>query len=370
MGLGHTMMRTFGLAAAFASGASALFAGGLERTTQSPAILFEDGRYFEVNMGLGFPDVSGVAGAITPGARSGNMTENFLNFGFAYKADLSDKLSYALVYDQPYGAKVAYPDIATTGYFAGGSTAEFKSHALSGILKYNVNDNVSVYGGLRAQSIKAEADVTFLSYTADTDADFRLGYLVGAAYEKPEIALRVALTYHSKVNHKLDTVENSAGSATVNGESVTEIEMPQAINLEFQSGVAEDTLVFGSVRWVDWSESDISPATYIADFGGSPLVSFTDDRTTYTLGVGRRLNETWSIAGSVSYEETTGSITGNLAPTDGFKSVGLAAIYSKDNVKITTGIRYVEVGRAFTTAAATFENNSAIGAGVKVGWSF
>lgn len=355
------MIRTLGMAAVGICGASATLAGGLERTTQSPAVIFENGRYFELNFGYGAPDVSGIAGAITPGANSGNMTESYLNFGFAYKADINDRMSYALIYDQPYGADVAYP--TGTGYFAAGSTAEFNSHALTGILKYKMNDNVSVYGGLRLQSIQAEADVTFLSYSADTDADYRLGYLVGAAYERPEIALRVALTYISAIKHKLDTTEN------IGPPSVTEIEMPQAVNLEFQTGVAEDTLVFGSVRWVDWSESDISPAAYVGAFG-SPLVSFADDRTTYTLGVGRRLNENWSLAGSVSYEKTTGSITGNLAPTDGYRSIGLAAIYNKDNMEITTGVRYVDIGRADTTAAATFEDNSAIGVGVKVGWTF
>lgn len=355
------MIRKIGMLAAFAGSATAAHAGGLEQTTQSPAILFEEGRYFEFNSAFRAPDVSGTLGA----ASSGNIGVNSLSFGFGYKADLNGDWSYALIYDQPYQASVDYP--TGTGYPFEGSSADFESHALTGLLKYNVNENVSVYGGLRFQSIQAEAVVISpalpVTYTADTDPDWQLGYVVGAAYEKPEIALRVALTYHSAVKHELDTLEFGAPSPA------TDIEMPQAVNLEFQSGVAEDTLVFGSVRWVEWSESDINPAVY-STFGVGPLVSFNDDRTTLTLGAARRLNETWAIAGSVSYEKTTGSITGNLAPTDGFRSIGLAAIYNKDNVEITAGVRYADIGRADTTASAVFEDNSAIGVGLKVGWSF
>ena len=362
------LLVTTSLAALIAAGSA--MAGGLERTTQSMAILFEEGRTLEFNLGFGAPSVSGTvaAGAVS----SGNMTENFLNFGVAYKADLNDRLSYALIYDQPYGAKVDYPGVFGVDlYPAAASEAEFSSHALTAVLKYKLENNVSLYGGLRAQTIAAEADVPFLGlYTAEGERDLGFGYLVGAAYEKPEIALRVALTYSSEINHSLRTTESSTALGAGNV-SDTDITMPQAITLDVQSGVAENTLVFGSIRWVEWSESDITPADYATISGGGSLVSFADDRTTYTLGVARRLSETWSIAGSISHEETTGSITGNLAPVDGFTSVGLAAIYTKDNMKVTTGLRYVDLGPATTTVlSGDFDGNSAIGLGVKVGFTF
>lgn len=344
-------------------------AGGIERTTQSTAILFEEGRYMELGLSAGFPSVSGVGGPANPtaGVPTGNMTEDFLNFGISYKADLNDTWSYAIIYDQPFGADVFYP--TTTGYIFGGSNADFTSHALTGIVQYNMGNGGSVFGGLRAQSIEAEAEIAFAGYTVEGDRQFRLGYVLGAAYEKPEIALRVALTYNSAIDYELDTFETSGLGANP---SQTDITTPQSLNLEFQTGVAEDTLVFGSVRWVEWSEFNIAPDDYLAipAFGGRPLVEFADDRITYTIGVGRRINEQLSLLGSVSYEETTGSITGNLGPTDGFASVGLGAIYRKDNMKVTAGVRYVDLGNANTTANGVFTDNSAVGAGVRVGWSF
>ena len=126
---------------------------------------------------------------------------------------------------------------------------------------------------------------------------------------------------------------------------------------------------------MNWGDFDISPADYIVLTGGTPLVSYPDDIITYTLGVGRRLNDMWSVAGSISYEEHLGLPIGNLGPTDGRLGATLAAVYTNGNMKITTGISYVDVGNADTIVGATFPagvftGNSAIGAGVRVGFSF
>lgn len=347
---------------ALAVTASSAIAGGLERTPQSMAILFEEGRYMELSFGIVSPDVSGVLGA-----PSGDMLATYSTLGLAYKADLNEDLSYAIIFDQPYGADTSYP--TGTGNPFAGSTAEVNTNAITGVLQYNMGNGASVYGGLRAQTLQAEAAIlpATAAYSVESDTNFTLGYLVGAAYERPDIALRVSLTYHSETTHDLELTEASVFGP---GSEVQDVTMPQALNLEFQTGVAEDTLVFGSVRWVEWSETVVNPQVYRDNIAPVPLVFFEDDRITYTLGAGRRLNETWSVLGSLSYEENTGSQTGNLGPTDGFTSVSLGAIYRKDNMKITGGVRYADIGDATSFSGAVFENNDAIAAGVRVGWSF
>ena len=171
------------------------------------------------------------------------------------------------------------------------------------------------------------------------------------------------------MEHSLDTTE-TVGAATAS--SVTDITTPDSLHLEFQTGVAADTLLFGGVRWVDWSEFTIDPQEYSNNvpLGSPPLVFYLDDRITYTLGVGRRLSEMWSVAASVSYEEHTGSVTGNLGPTDGLLSVTLGGSYTKDNMRITGGISYVDIGDATTYVGAQFNGNSAVGVGLKVGYTF
>lgn len=356
------MKRLILASAAMATLASGALAGGLERTPQSMAVLFEEGRYVELSFGAVSPDVSGNSAG---GAASGDIFDTYFNLGLSYKADLNSQFSYAIIFDQPYGADTVYP--AGTLHPFAGTTAKIRSNALSGVLQYNLGNGASVYGGLRAQTLQAEAVLTAIpGYSIESDTNLSLGYLVGAAYERPDIALRVALTYHSEVTHDLELTESLAATP-----ETQDVVLPQALNLEFQSGIAEDTLVFGSVRWVEWSATAIDPAVYDAlTAPAPPLVFFTDDRITYTLGLGRRLNETWSVLGSVSYEESTGSATGNLGPVDGFTSVSLGAIYTKDNMKITGGIRYADIGDATSFSDAVFEDNSAIAAGVRVGWSF
>ncbi len=367
------MRRIFFAVAVVGIGASGASAGGLDRTGQPIGVIFEEGRYFELSFGAVSPSVSGVAVPALGGGSSGDMTDSYFQFGMAYKADINENLSYAVIIDQPFGADVDYA--TGTGYFAGGSSAELNTLAVTGIIKYTTDNNFSVYGGARAQTLEAEAVVPFVDgYSATTEKDHSFGYLVGAAYEKPEIALRVALTYNSKIEHSFAATEISGTFGGPNS-STTEITTPQSINLDFQTGVAEGTLVFGGVRWADWSDFDISPSDYIVLTGGTPLVSYPNDVITYTLGLGRRLNENWSVAGSVNYEKHHGDPTGNLGPTDGRLGATLAAVYSKDNMKVTAGVSYIDVGNADTVVGAIFPGgiftgNSAIGAGVKVGFRF
>jgi len=74
---------------------------------------------------------------------------------------------------------------------------------------------------------------------------------------------------------------------------------------------------------------------------------------------------------TLGYEPSDGELTGNLGPTDGFRSIGLAATYTRDNLKITGGVRYVELGDATTNiVSASFTDNSGVGVGVRIGYSF
>ena len=356
---------TLGALVMTAGGAAA---GGIERANQSVGVIFETGNYAEFSVGRVMPDVSGVAVPALGGFPSGNMALDFTQLGGAIKFKLGENLDAAIIFDQPFGADASYPLVP--GYFARGTTAELTTNDVTGVLKYRLPSNISVYAGVRYEVMDAQASIPFAGgYTVSGARDGGVGYLIGAAYEKPEIALRVALTYNSEVKHSLATTEFGAPSPE------TAINSPQSVNLEFQTGVAANTLVFGSVRWVDWTSFAISPAVYSTVVSpGNPLVSYASDTVTYTLGVGRKLNEHWSVAASLGYEKPTGDSSSNLAPADGKRSVTLAAIYATGNMKITGGVTYVDVGDTFTelggATAANFTGNQAVGVGVKVGFSF
>ena len=373
------MLRTaFMAATALVTLPSIALAAGIERNAPSTRVLFEDGRYIEFSFSSVSPDLNGTGGLLDPtNGGTGDLFERFSTFGAAYKADLGNGLSYAFILSNSYGVDTNYPVIATSGY--SGTSATLDGNELAAILAYDVNERVTVYGGARAQTIEAEAFFPFfgllgtppapgVTYDVQAERDLGFGYLVGAAYQIPDIALRVALTYYSSIEHELDTVETITGSPLIN--SSVDIETPQSVNLEFQTGIAEDTLLFGSVRWVDWSEFAISPTAF-SGIVGQPFVDYQEDWTTYTLGVGRRFNEQWSGAIQVSHEPAAGFLPlTTLGPVDGRTSLGLAATYTIDQVKITGGVTYAELGNTQNFAGTNFDDGDAIGFGFRVGYSF
>ena len=115
--------------------------------------------------------------------------------------------------------------------------------------------------------------------------------------------------------------------------------------------------------------------------GGGSLVSYDNDSTTYTLGLGRKFSDSLSGAVFIAHEASGGGFAGNLGPTDGYTSLGLGLTYTRDNMKITGGVSYAKLGNAKTAAPAAlgapagttlgeFKDNDLIGVGVKVGFSF
>ncbi|MFQ1702217.1 outer membrane protein transport protein [Loktanella agnita] len=376
------MKKVFTTGAALLLTTSIASAGGIERSVPSVGLLYEDGTYLELNFGYVSPEISGtqaltLSATSTEGTKSGNMVEDYTQLSLGYKQDLSDTLSMALIFDQPAGADVAYP--ADTDYVYAGAEASVDTNAFTALVNYKLQNSMNLYGGVRAISTSGEVELPFVpgggyEMTTSTETDF--GYVIGAGWERPEIAARVSLTYHSEVTHDFDSDETLGGSTASTEFSTT---IPQSVTLEAQTGVAADTLVFGSIRWVDWSEFDITPPNFEGASGS--LVDYEDDTITYNVGVGRRFNDTWSGALTLGHEPTVGGFAGNLGPTDGNTALGTAVTYTAGNMKITGGVRYIWIGDAETeapaafpvpegTTLAEFEDNNAIAAGLRIAYNF
>lgn len=375
-------------ASALALAAGTAQAGGIDRSGQGLGSLFEAGRYLELSFGSVSPSVTGNDVALFGGGATGNVAADYTQIGLSYKYDINEKLSFALVIDQPFGADVEYD---ATSAALGGTSATAKSTAVTGLLRYKTSDRFSVHGGIRAQRSSASVNLSGAAYGAvngysvNLASDTALGYVVGAAYEIPDIALRVALTYNSAVKHSFATTESGPlidpdgpgpiGSLPLlNGTSVTNVKTPQSINLDFQTGVAKDTLVFGQVRWADWSSFRLDPARFVAVTGGG-LIDL-EDSFTYSIGVGRRFNENWSGSFSLQYEDKGDPLVSPLAPTNGRLGATIAAVYTKENMKVTAGINYTKLGDAQPetgtpdVARANMTGNSSVAFGLRVGFKF
>ncbi|MFV0292339.1 MAG: OmpP1/FadL family transporter [Paracoccus sp. (in: a-proteobacteria)] len=369
-----------GAVAVLATSAPA-FSAGVERSTQSIGILFEEGNYAEFSAQVTNPNIDGTD---IMGFRTKGVAEDFNTVGLAYKHQFSPALSAALIIEHPYGADIDYPVQADGGsIMLGGTKANVESAHISGILRYKFNDSFGVHGGLRVT--KASGDITLnglayggapptgvSSYRAKMQDDTAVGWLAGISWERPDIAARVALTYYSEIEHDFKTTERF-GALTVN-QGTTTVKTPKQIALDFQTGVAANTLVFGQIRRIYWSDFRVDPPFFTSKVP-SGLVNL-EDSTTYTLGVGYRFNEQWSGSAAITYEPEGDDLVSPLAPVNGQLGLTLAGVYTQDNWKITGGINYTKLGDSKPetgdpdTVRADMTDNSAVSLGLRIGYRF
>ena len=325
-------------------------AGGIDRSGQWITPIFDKSNVVQFSIGSVDPNVTGSLGTTDSATRYNPVS-------FSIKQSITDKVDVAVIVDQPFGANIRY----TSGPFNGGF-ADVTSKAMTFVGRYKYNDNFSVHAGARAQSMTG----TIISGSGmlSASSDYAWGALVGAAYERPDIAMRVALTYNSAIKNKLSGMHNFATPVSGSHES------PESLNLEFQTGIAADTLLFGSVRHAKWAGGSLE-TTPVS--GGATInwVNFRDDSTSYTLGVGRKINDKLSLAVTLGYEDA-GTRPGNtpLAPTNGYKSIGLGASYNvTDSLKVSGGLQYVKLGDQ-SVGPVNFTDNEAVGFGLKLAYSF
>ncbi|MFS4583259.1 OmpP1/FadL family transporter [Phaeobacter sp. C3_T13_0] len=367
------MKRYLATSAVLALASGSAMASGLDRTGQPIGIIFEEGTYAEFSIATTSADVSGNdRTALNPfGSATGDVGDRFNMFSAGYKRDINDQLSFAVIFDQPWGVDIAYP--VGNSLLLGGTTAEANSNAITALLRYKFNDRFSIHGGLRYQEIDGEINLAGGAYAAipggtynvRVNKDGAFGWVAGIAYEIPDIALRAALTYSSEITHNFDTNENLSPGVTTSAETKT----PQSVNFDFQTGIATDTLLFANVRWAEHSVTDLIPTTL-----GRDLIDL-DDSVTYTIGVGRKFNENWSGSLAFIYEDVDGDDrVSPLAPTQGMEAIRLGVQYQQDKMKISAGIRYTKLGDAVASPGgvpvANFRDNDAVSFGLKVGYSF
>lgn len=362
------MIRFATATAALLATTAVVHAGDIGRTDQSVRLLFEqvgeNNTYFELSFGYVDP-TAGADGVTDP---LGDFVVP--GFGLLYRA--TDKISFSVNYDTPFGAD--------TGFAAGapffGGFAEIDTDALTVLARYEFGGGFSAHGGFRALSAGGQittlvAPPLFTNLVADSDTGF--GYVIGGAYEIPEIALRVALTYNSTIDLDFNGVETPIippTGAPAGAPTPTEftVEFPDSINLEVQSGIAEDTLAFGSIRHVFFDGFSLATPT-------GQFVNFTSDSTTVVLGVGRRFSEQWS--GQVSYTyRSEGTIPSDtaLSPTTGLNAITVGARFDQPAYSISGGVTYGIPGDQIVENAIAgpqnFDDNEVVAVGLRVGFRF
>lgn len=301
----------------------------------------------------------------------------------------------------------------------GQTKVDVHTENLSFIFGYQPIENLNIYAGpvyQRARgdvSLRGQAYSLFNGYDARIKETGEVGWLAGVAYQIPDIALKASLTYRSEIKHEAKTNESlalldkmnpadlqkllvdglgltPAQIASLGKKGKTEVTTPQSVNLDFQSGIMENTVAFVNLRWVDWSSFKIQPTQFgniskaigslVNKPNGFNLVEYSKDQWTVTTGVGRKFNDQWAGNVSIGWDSGAGNPVTTLGPTKGYWSLGLGGQYSpaKDYF-IQAGVRYFWLGdaKAQTGAqsgtsdyVAKFDKNHALGYALKIGYRF
>jgi len=346
--------------------AGSVVAGGSDIILMPSEVLFEKGNYAEVSVVNVSPNVTG-----TNIAPTGSMYKDYSAKTFAFKVQVSPKVSVGFADYLSAGIYLDYANAGgnpATGITLANVDLSIKSRMLAA--KYQFDDNFSAFAGLKRSTVRpATANVLNAprgNLSIASVSDNALAF--GVAFEKPEIALRVSALYQKKTYFSLP-MTSSSSVALINGKAG----LPESVTIRFQSGVAKDTLIYGSIHKARWGKSQIYFDGEPASAGTLVQKSTYDNSSTYNLGVARKLGEDFGLSASYTYEPgkaPTGASP--LATTNGKTSFSLGGKYTKGRTSFSLGVSRVKVGDKELTApfASRFTDNTTNVVAAKIGLNF
>ncbi|WP_057461143.1 outer membrane protein transport protein [Pseudovibrio sp. POLY-S9] len=364
-----TLAQTTVLGCAVSMIPAAAFAGGW--STEGIAdydLLFADGKfvvetqatYADRNVDFKNAKTSQNGGtAVTTDSDASDIAPNIAVFSGAVKVELLENLDLYARLNQSYLIR-EQPGFDWNGRYAIGET-NADALGFDAMLSYkhevSKGNFVRVFGGLRSVTVDYEqlskTDGSRLGF-GDLDTDINVdserqyGYRIGAAFERPEIALRAMIAYESAIDLKLDGALNIQNLGSY--DSVAKATLPQSIEAKIQTGIAPKWLATLGVKWTDWSVLDELAvdvaAPGLAAVGVDPRLGAIpgsvvrglgySDGWIVEAGVGHQLTEKLSVGSSVTWDKGIGG------PYSDTYSLSLGGSYDfAKNVKFTLGGRAI-----------------------------
>ena len=317
----------------FLSGAM-VFAGGFDNSGRPFDIIFGDQNALLVNVKFIQPliDLSVSRdlgqGQGMPNEAVENIISPHIDGMLGVRWQLNDEFNCALQLEQPFRFHTRYPDdrLSYQSDVSDSSTqvpapveSEYKSQSVTlacrmGIAFSHSADSfsmsrLSLIAGPKYQRIEGHfsSDLTqsdlgeFDNYRANLKGSEEWAYILGLAYEIPELAFRLSVFFHNEVEHQLSgqtfaPLPDFSGtlSQPLRGETLT----PKALHLNLQSGIAEDWLAFLNLRWGDWSSVD----EILVQAGplSQQLSMFAHDTLNYELGLANRVSQRLNLGGQLA----------------------------------------------------------------------
>lgn len=342
-------------AAVLALPAQLACADGLDFVQPNMSILFEPGTVLQSFGATVQPRVRGT-GAFPVPSRSGEIAKSFGLGQASFKTDLGERNHLGVFLTTPWGVHANYAP--GTDFPLQGTAVDVTATRLVAVLRHEISPSVSVLAGANYETARGSATALSFGYSANFKSSGGAGYLLGIAYEHPETASRVSLTYESRISHTMAVTER-LGSSVAPGRF--KLDYPASATLEFSTAISRKNAIFGSARWAQWSKFSISPPLLSTV---QPLLALANDSLTFRLGVGHKFNDHWS--GAVMLDSSSSKGAGNpLQPYKGTRGLTLLAKYDQDDWSVFGAVQYVALGATrlssspFSTNDLTFNDNHA-----------
>lgn len=254
-----------------------------------------------------------------------------------YAMDLSPRMRFGIGVQAPFGLVTEYDDDWVGRYQA--LKSEIMSVNINPTLAYQVNDLVSVGGGISAQYVDVElsraidfGSICFGSLGAGICGpagylpqrrdgkvtvegnDWGFGYNLGVMFT-PRNDLRFGLAYRSKISHKLSgdaAFERPAGlpaplaaSPTfTDGGANASVDLPESLSLGAYADLNQKWSVMADVTWMRWSRFEELRIRF--DNGAPDSVTPEEWRDTIrvAVGVNYRYNDAWKLRSGIAYDES------------------------------------------------------------------
>ena len=371
-------------------------AGGFELQTLDTSIMYADGNAGSISIADINASVSGTRNGVTTDTVK---DQRVTNIGFKMDAG---NIGLGLYTYRSGAIQLSGGNDMANNY---APTGDIDINSTTLMASYNINENISLLGGVTQNNL-TDGNVTTIKGAYDVQSASSTGYVLGAAYSIPDIALRAEVLYQpaSKVSTTTtydgsaqtafsagayaQTLEGggtqaqaaaasqqaAAGANTLSGDYDTELSRPESLTINLQSGIAADTLVFASYHRAKWSGAPV-----IVDVNAlgtiDPKIDETfDDSEKFTIGVGRKFSD--KLSGSLSYSKEEGggdTATSLFTFSNGTETISAGLRYTIDNMDISVGVSRSTLGDVTVDGGAgdiVYKGNSVTAMGVKIAFAF
>lgn len=232
----------------------------------------------------------------------------------AFVTSLSDRLSFGLSMNAPFGLKTEYG----AGWIGQriALMSEIKAVNINPALSYKVSPALSVGVGLSLQYLEAElTNASALGVSKLKADDIGYGINVGAMFAVSP-STRIGVAYRSSIDYNLEGSVAFTGAPAANAQASADLRTPESVSLSFFTALTPKWDLMGDVTWTRWSRIvSIVPtcmqasAVVCAGGAGSPVLGATlpthwKDTWRVGLGANYKYDSRLKLRMGVAYDPT------------------------------------------------------------------